>query len=227
MGNKSLDPDLTVIMSNSRNYDELLHVWWGWRNESGRKIRQMYKKYMGLKNKGAKENGYMDAGEAWRLQYEVDDFATIVEKLWIEVRPLYLEIHAYVRHKLTKAYVGMVSEDDYIEAHLLGNMWAQSWSNIYDLVKPYKNKSSLDVTSNLKKDPRYNSPVKLTKLAESFFLSLGLKGLPQSFYEKSLLQKPNDREVDCHASAWDFNLYKDVRFVYIQSLCVCLKADFI
>ena len=205
-------------MAHSRNYDELLRAWWGWRNESGQKIRQMYKKYVELKNKGAKENGYMDSGDAWRLQYEVDDFAAIVEKLWEELRPLYLEMHAYVRHRLTKAYLGKVSEDDYIEAHLLGNMWAQSWDNIYDLVEPYKNKSSLDVTSNLKKDARYNTPLNLTKLAESFFLSLGLKGLPPSFYEKSLLQKPNDRDVDCHASAWDFNLYKDVRFAYFQFL---------
>ncbi|XP_028414006.1 angiotensin-converting enzyme-like [Dendronephthya gigantea] len=205
-------PHLVRLMANSRDYDELLHSWWGWRNESGRKMRQIYKEYIGLTNKGAKENGYTDRGEAWRLAYEVDNFATLVEQLWKELKPFYIEIHAYVRYKLAKAYPGKVSEKDYIEAHLLGNMWAQNWVNIFDIVMPYENKSNLDVTSNLKLDSRYNTPKNLTRLAESFFVSLGLKELPQSFYEKSMLQKPKDREVVCHASAWDFNLYKDVRF---------------
>ncbi|CAB4004626.1 angiotensin-converting enzyme-like [Paramuricea clavata] len=211
VGNDSLEPELINIMATSRDYDKLLHAWLGWRNVSGREMRQMYKEFINLKNIGAKENGYTDLGEAWRLKYEVDDFAAIVEKLWIELRPLYIELHAYVRHKLTKAYPGKVSEDDYIEAHLLGNMWAQSWVNIFSLVEPYKNKSNLDITSNLKQDKRYNTSLKVTKLAESFFLSLGLEKLPPSFYEKSMLQKPDDRDVVCHASAWDFFLYKDVR----------------
>jgi peptidyl-dipeptidase A len=211
VGNDSLSPQLVRIMATSRNYDELLNAWWGWRNESGRKMRDTYRRYVDLTNKGARENGYTDRGQAWRGKYEVDDLGAIVKKLWNDLRPLYLEMHAYVRHKLTKVYPGKVSENDYIEAHLLGNMWAQSWVNIFDLVEPYKNKSSLDVTTNLKNDPRYNTPLKLTKLAESFFLSLGMIRLPASFYEKSLLQKPTDREVICHPSASDFRLNKDVR----------------
>ena len=199
-------------MANSRDYKQLLYAWWGWRNETGPKIRKIFKEYTDLTNKGAKENGYTDYGQAWRLKYEVDDFAEVVEKLWKELRPLYMELHAYVRYMLTKAYPGKVSEEDYIEAHLLGNMWSQSWVNIFDLVEPYKNKSSLDVTSSLKNDSRYNTPLNMTKLAESFFVSLGLKELPESFYEKSMLEKPKDRDVVCHASAWDFFVYKDVRF---------------
>lgn len=225
MGNDSLEPELINIMATSRDYDKLLHAWLGWRNVSGREIRQMYKEFIDLKNIGAKENGYTDLGEAWRLMYEVDDFAAIVEKLWIELRPLYIELHAYVRHKLTKAYPGKVSEDDYIEAHLLGNMWAQNWVNIFSLVEPYKNKSNLDITSNLKQDKRYNTSLKLTKLAESFFVSLGLEKLPPSFYEKSMLQKPDDRDVVCHASAWDFFLYKDVRFACITRLLYLIKRE--
>ena len=211
LGNKSLSPELVNIMANSRDYNKLLNAWWGWRNVSGRKMRDIYRRFVDLTNKGAKENGYTDRGQAWREKYEVDNLEDVVEKLWNDLRPLYLEMHAYVRHKLTKAYPGKVSEDDYIEAHLLGNMWSQSWVNIFDLVEPYKNKSSLDVTSNLKMDSRYNTVENLTKLAESFFVSLGLKSLPPAFYKKSLLKKPKDRDVVCHASAWDFSLYKDVR----------------
>ncbi|XP_028414004.1 angiotensin-converting enzyme-like [Dendronephthya gigantea] len=211
VGNNSLSPQLVNIMAKSRDYDELLQAWWGWRNESGRKMRDVYRRFVELKNKGARENGYTDRGQAWRGRYEVDDLGNIVEKLWNDLRPLYLEMHAYVRYKLTKTYRGKVLENDYIPAHLLGNMWAQSWVNIYDLVEPYKNKPSLDVTSNLKKDSRYNTPEKLTKLAESFFESIGLKKLPANFYKNSLLQKPKDRDVVCHASAWDFLLYQDVR----------------
>jgi peptidyl-dipeptidase A len=183
--NDSLSPELVGIMAKSRDYNKLLNTWRRWRDESGRKMRDIYRRFVDLKNKGARENGYTDRGQAWRGRYEVDD---------------------------------QVFEDDYIEAHLLGNMWAQNWVNIFDLLEPYKNKSSLDVTSNLKNDQRYNTPVKLTKLAESFFLSLGLIRLPASFYENSLLQKPKDREVVCHASAWDFRLYKDVRQVLYDSV---------
>ena len=211
VGDNSLSPELINIMANSRNYSELLHTWWGWRNETGRKMREMYKEFVVLSNKGAKENDYEDLGEAWRLAYEVDNLDDIVEKLWVELRPFYLELHAYVRYRLTKVYPDKVSETDYIEAHLLGNMWAQYWTEILDLVEPYQNKSSLDITSNLKQDTRYNTPLKMAKLAESFFLSLGLKKLPLSFYNKSLLEKPKDRDVVCSASAWDFFLNKDVR----------------
>jgi peptidyl-dipeptidase A len=211
VGTASLSPELVDIMAKSRDYNKLLDAWWGWRNESGRKMRDLYRRYVDLTNKGARENGYTDRGQAWRGRYEVDDLGAIVEKLWNDLRPLYLEMHAYVRHKLTKVYPGKVVEDGYIDAHLLGNMWAQTWVNIFDLVEPYKNKSSLDVTSNMRNDPRYNTAEKLTKLAEDFFLSLGLKRLPAAFYNKSLLEKPKDREVVCHASAWDFRLYKDVR----------------
>ncbi|CAB4030936.1 Angiotensin-converting enzyme, partial [Paramuricea clavata] len=196
VGNDSLSPELVGIMAKSRDYNKLLNTWRRWRDESGRKMRDIYRRFVDLKNKGASENGYTDRGQAWRGRYEVDDLGAIVEKMWNDVRPLYLELHAYVRYKLTKVYSGKVFEDDYIEAHLLGNMWAQNWVNIFDLLEPYKNKSSLDVTSNLKNDQRYNTPLKLTKLAESFFLSLGLIRLPASFYEKSLLQKPKDREVN-------------------------------
>lgn len=203
-----LDPDLYDILANSRDYDRLLFAWGGWRDAVGPKIRGLYKKFVELKNKGAEENGWEDIGAYWRSWYEVDDLESMVEGFWTELKPLYQELHAYVRYKLSQNYAQMTSTGP-IPAHLLGNMWAQSWVNIYDLVEPYKNKASLDVTASMVKQ-NYTA-LKMVRLAESFFTSIGLEKLPAPFYTKSMFTKPKDRDVICHASAWDFSINHDVR----------------
>ena len=203
-----LDPDLYAILSKSRDYERLLFAWKGWRDAVGPKIRPLYKEFVTLKNKGATENGWKDIGEYWRSWYEVEDLPAMVEGFWNKLKPLYQELHAYVRYKLSKKYKEMSPEGP-IPAHLLGNMWAQSWVNIYDLVEPYKNQSSLDVSANMVK--QNYTPLKMVQLAESFFTSIGLEALPPSFYQKSMISKPMDRKVICHASAWDFGINKDVR----------------
>ena len=204
-----LDPDLYDILANSRDYDRLLFAWEGWRDAVGPKIRGLYKKFVELKNKGAEENGWEDIGAYWRSWYEVDDLESMVEGFWTELKPLYQELHAYVRYKLSQNYAQMTSTGP-IPAHLLGNMWAQSWVNIYDLVEPYKNKASLDVTASMVKQ-NYTA-LKMVRLAESFFTSIGLEKLPAPFYTKSMFTKPKDRDVICHASAWDFTVNHDVRY---------------
>lgn len=205
-----LDPELTNIMRTSRDYDRLLFAWKGWRDAVGPKLRPIYKKFVDLSNKGAKDNGWDDKGVYWRSWYEVDDLESDVEGLYNDLKPLYEELHAYVRFKLRQKYPGKFGEKDPIPAHLFGNMWSQSWINIYDLIEPYKGQPSLDVTPNMVKQ-KY-TPLKMVQLAESFFTSIGLKKLPQSFYDKSLIEKPSDgRNVICHASAWDFGINKDVR----------------
>lgn len=204
----SLNPDLYKILSTERNYDRLLFAWKGWRDAVGPKLRNKYTEFVRLKNQGATENGWKDIGQYWRSWYEVEDLEGMVEEFWNKLRPLYQELHAYVRYKLSKKYPQM-STDGPIPAHLLGNMWAQSWVNIYDLVEPYKGKPSLDVTANMKKQ-NYNAD-KMFRLAESFFTSIGLEPLPSSFYNNSMITKPEGREVICHASAWDFGINKDVR----------------
>ena len=203
-----LDPDLYKILTTSRDYDRLLFVWKGWRDAVGAKLRPLYKQFVKLKNQGAKENGWKNIGEYWRSWYEVDDLEGMVEGFWNELKPLYQELHAYVRYKLSQKYSQM-SKTGPIPAHLLGNMWAQSWVNIYDLVEPYKNKPSLDVTANMVKQG-YTAE-RMVRLAESFFTSIGLKSLPASFYANSMITKPSDRDVICHASAWDFGINRDVR----------------
>jgi len=205
-----LDPELTDIMRTSRDYDRLLFAWKGWRDAVGPKLRPIYQKFVDLSNKGAKDNGWDDTGAYWRSWYEVDDLEKDVENLYNDFRPLYEELHAYVRFKLRQKYPGKLGENAPIPAHLFGNMWAQSWINIYDLVEPYKGQPSLDVTPNMVKQ-NYTA-LRMVKLAESFFTSIGLKKLPQSFYDKSLIEKPTDgRKAICHASAWDFAINKDVR----------------
>ena len=141
-----------------------------------------------------------------------NDFQKAIMKLWNEVKPLYQELHAYVRYKLREKYPE-VPENGTIQAHLLGNMWAQDWSLIEDLVKPYPKVPSLDVTPNLRK--QQYTPIKMFKLAQSFFVSIGLDPMPQTFWNKSAIEKPKDRKMVCHPSAWDFNK-GDVRYVKVK-----------
>ena len=207
--NLSLSPDLVKIMADSNSdYERMLFAWDGWRRVTGPKLRSYYTQFVKLSNEGARENDWKDTGEYWRSWYEVDNLRDIVEELWNSLRDLYQELHAYVRHKLSKKYP-QVMKGEPIPAHVLGNMWAQSWINIYEHVRPYKTNASLDVTANMV-NQNYTR-LRMVKLAESFFTSIGLKKLPESFYEKSLIKKPDDRDVVCHASAWDFRINKDVR----------------
>ena len=203
----ALDPDLYRILRSSRDYERLKFVWKGWRDSTGPKMRPLYKEFVGLSNKGAEENNWEDLGAWWRSWYEVDDLQEIVEGLYQSLKPLYQELHAYVRFKLRDTYP-QISKDGPIPAHLFGNMWAQSWQGIYDLVEPYKNKSSLDVTKTMV--AKKMTAEDMVRLAESFFTSIGLEPLPKQFYTKSLIEKPDDgRDVVCHASAWDFKISKD------------------
>ncbi|XP_068685957.1 angiotensin-converting enzyme-like [Montipora foliosa] len=197
-----LDPDLYELMGKSREYNELLWAWKGWRDAVGPPIRPLYEKLVVLLNDGARRHGWGDYGNFQRSEYEMgNDFQSVIKKLWNDIKPLYQELHAYVRHKLRKKYP-QVPENGTIQAHLLGNMWAQDWSSISDLVKPYPKVPSLDVTPNLIK--QQYTPTKMFKLAQSFFVSLGLDPMPNSFWNRSVFNKPKNRKVVCHPSAWDF-----------------------
>src|SRR5262249_50562388 len=158
-----------------------------------------------------KEIDFPDTGAMWRSGYDMtpDEFEKETNRLWQQVQPLYQDLHCYVRARLHKVYGDKVPLTGPIPAHLLGNMWAQEWETIYPLVQPYAGKASLDVTGALEKQGW--DAVRMTKTAEAFFTSLGLPSLPQTFWERSMLTKPRDREVVCHASAWDVAYNGDVR----------------
>ncbi|KNC99914.1 uncharacterized protein SPPG_05286 [Spizellomyces punctatus DAOM BR117] len=201
-----LDPNLTDTLATSRDYDVLLSTYIGWRNVTGPFIKPLYEKFVTLSNQGAHDNGYDDAGALWRAGYDMssEDFTELIEKVWNQVLPLYEQLHCYVRAKLAEKYGKdrVELEDGFMPAHLLGNMWSQDWSHIYDLLIPYTDVLPIDVTPELVKQG-YDA-YSMHRLSESFYKSLGYDPLPQTFWTKSMLTRPADREVVCHASAWDF-----------------------
>ncbi|WP_224246076.1 M2 family metallopeptidase [Hyalangium gracile] len=203
--------ELEDVMSTSRNYDELLDAWSGWHSISP-PMRPLYERFVALGNEGAKEIGFANSGDLWKSAYDMppDAFEKEVQRLWGQVKPLYDDLHCYVRGRLSKKYgADKVPAGKPIPAHLLGNMWAQEWNNIYPLVEPYPGQASLDVTASIKKQAY--DPIKLVKTGEGFFTSLGLKPLPESFWKNSMFTKPRDRDVVCHASAWDVTFNNDLR----------------
>ena len=202
---------LSEVMAYSRDYDELLDAWRGWRTISP-PIRADYQRFVELGNEGARSLGFNDMGELWRSGYDmpVADFSDEVERLWSQVAPLYEELHCYTADKLRQAYGEQrVPAGEPIPAHLLGNMWSQTWGEIYDLAEPYAGIAELNVTGAMQ-EQEYSAAY-MTELAEDFFVSLGMPKLPDSFWKRSLLVKPRDREVVCHASAWHMDAKDDVR----------------
>jgi len=203
--------DMTSTMATSRDYDELLEMWQGWR-EISPSMKPLYTRQAELANEGANGLGYKDLGAMWRSNYDMpaDDFATELDRLWGQVKPLYDDLHCYVRSELGKKYgEDKVPQDKPIPAHLLGNMWAQSWGNIYDVVAPENADPGYDVTKQLAAHD-YDE-IKMVKGAEKFFTSLGFDALPETFWTRSLFTKPADRDVVCHASAWDLDDKDDLR----------------
>jgi peptidyl-dipeptidase A len=208
---KCLDiEELAVLFQKSRSEAELRDAWLGW-HRTARASRPLYSRFVDLANQGAREIGFADSGQMWRSSYDMApaDFEKETERLWQQVRPLYESVHCYVRSQLGKTYAGKVPAGGLIPAHLLGNMWAQEWANIYPLVEPYKGQSSLDVSSALTRQ-KWDA-IKMVKTGEKFFTSMGLDPLPKTFWERSMLVKPRDREVVCHASAWDVLMNDDLR----------------
>ncbi len=208
---KCLDiSDITRIMATSTKPAELLDAWRGWHSISP-PMRKDFTRFVELSNKGARELGFKDTGAMWRSKYDMspDDFAKELDRLWDQVRPLYLSLHAYVRWKLHEKYGDAVPANGPIPAHLLGNIWAQDWTNIYKLVAPANADPGYDLTKILK--TRNMQSRDMVKSAESFFTSLGFAPLPATFWERSLFVKPKDRDVVCHASAWDVDYANDLR----------------
>jgi peptidyl-dipeptidase A len=214
-------PDLEQIMGSSRDPEELKKAWVGW-HQIAVPIRKDYMRFVELSNQGAKEMGFDNTGAMWRSKYDMgpDEFAAEMERLWQQVKPLYDSLYTYTRHKLSEKYgKDVVSEDKPIPAHLLGNMWAQTWGNVYPLLAPANADRGYDLTQILKS--KNTDAKQMVRYGEGFFTSLGFDPLPPTFWDRSLFLKPADREVVCHASAWDIDFEKDVRL----KMCVQINEE--
>jgi peptidyl-dipeptidase A len=212
--------EITQILAENRDPKRLQQVWEGWHSISP-PMRKPYERFVELSNKGAQVVGFKDTGAMWRNKYDMppDEFAKELDRLWEQLRPLYLSLHTYVRSKLHEKYGAAVPENGPIPAHLLGNIWQQDWSNVYDLVAPAGVKPAFSLTGNLK--ARKIEPIEMVRIGERFFSSLGFEPLPKTFWERSLFVKPRDREVVCHASAWNVNSVDDLRI----KMCIDQTAE--
>ncbi len=215
--------DIEEKMGTVRDPAQLKEMWVSWHDNVGTPMKGDYAQVVELMNKGARELGFADTGALWRSNYDMDPdaFKALTEKLWQDVKPLYEQLHCYTRGKLNEKYGDAVQPDSGpIRADLLGNMWAQQWANIYDIVAPEgAGDLGYDLT-DLLVQADYDA-IKMVKTGENFFSSLGFDPLPGTFWQRSLFVKPRDREVVCHASAWDIDNKDDLRI----KMCTKVNAD--
>lgn len=232
--------ELEDVLRSSRDYDKQLDAWQGW-HTIAQPMRKDYTRFAELVNEGAKEMGFADTGEMWRSGYDMTpvEIAAETDRLWGQVKPLYEQLHCYTRTKLQAQYgddKGQVN--GLLPAHLMGNMWQQDWGNLWDMLEPYQDAGSLDITGALEKEyqadyarelakagatpstdqqfaaeraAQLDVAKQMTERAQDFYTSLGMPKLPESYWAKTQFIKPLDRDVVCHASAWDMNLAGDVR----------------
>jgi peptidyl-dipeptidase A len=219
--------DITAIekiMGDSRDPNELKDLWLGW-HKVGAPMRQRYARFVQLSNQGAQELGFKDTGALWRAGYDMppDQFSAEVERLWQQVRPLYLSLHTYVRARLVKKYgPQIVPPDGPIPAHLLGDPWAQEWGNVFPILGLSENSGGYDLTQLLQ--AQHLDAKGMVRYGENFYKSLGFAPLPETFWARSLLTKPRDRDVVCHASAWDIDNFDDLRV----KMCIQIRdVDFV
>jgi len=219
----SLDPDLTDVFRNSRDHEELKYYWAGWRSQTGNVMKETFFQYFKLSDLAAKSIGYENRQDEWLDAYEVDDFPSLVKNAWtkkyaiggeqISLENFYKQLHAFVRAKLIKVYNPQganIQPDGPIPAHLLGNMWAQQWANLEDLLLPFPEAEPMNITQSLI-EQNFDAR-RIFDMSESFFVTLGFEEMTPLFWNLSMLVKPDDgREVVCHASAWDFLVKDDYR----------------
>ncbi|MDP5104025.1 MAG: M2 family metallopeptidase [Erythrobacter sp.] len=216
--------DIEAEMGNpARTPDELQEMWASWHDNVGAPMKDDYARMVGIANEGAKELGFDNVGAMWRSGYDMppEDFTAMTERLWEETKPLYIALHTYVRAKLNDKYGDAVQpRTGAIRADLLGNMWAQEWGNIYPLVAPA---GSGDVGYDIGEllEAQGKGPLDMVRYGEGFYSSLGFKPLPETFWQRSQFTKPADREVVCHASAWDIDNKDDIRI----KMCIKVNGD--
>jgi peptidyl-dipeptidase A len=212
--------DVEERLRVSRDPAELRALWEGW-HAVARPMAADYTRLVGLANEGARQLGHGDAGVLWRSWYDMppDDFARVVDRLWRQVAPLYRALHCYARARLNDKYGALQPRTGPLRADLLGNMWGQDWAGIYDLLAPRDASLGYDLTQALLAQ-KYDA-LRLVRTAEKFYTSIGFAELPATFWERSMFVRPRDREVECHASAWNIDDRDDLRI----KMCFRVNAD--
>jgi peptidyl-dipeptidase A len=222
-GKEITGDDAEALMGTLRSPAELAEIWQSWHENVGRPMRGDYARMVQIANAGAKDLGYADTGAMWRSQYDMtpEEFSAMYDRLWAETKPLYDQLHCYTRTKLNQKYGDKIQPaTGPIRADLLGNMWAQEWGNIYDIVAP---KGAGDIGYDIGEllEAKKKDPVAMFKIGEGFYSSLGFAPLPGTFWQRSQITRPRDREVVCHASAWDVDNKDDLRI----KMCTKVNAD--
>ena len=215
--------EIEARMGTVRDPADLREMWTSWNNNVGAPMRDQYVRLTEISNAGARELGFADTGAMWRSKYDMtpEEFAALTERLWNEVRPLYEEIHCFARAGLNRQYGDEVQPaTGPIRADLLGNLWAQEWGNIYDVVAPRDSGAAPYDLTQLLEQAEY-TPERIVRQGESFFSSLGFAPLPETFWQRSMITQPQDREVICHASAWNIDNVDDLRI----KMCTRVNAD--
>lgn len=233
--------ELEAVLRTSRDYDAQLDAWNGWHSVAApmRKDYTRFVELLdeGARDMGFADAG--EAWRAG-YDMPPAQLAADTERLWGEVKPLYTQLQCYARARLQARYGAErgALPGGLLPAHLMGNMWQQDWSNLRDLLEPYPDAGDLDVTAALQarfredrdaaladagehptpeaaaealRTARLDSALRMAKRAESFYVSLGMPALPDSYWQRSQFIKPRDRDVVCHASAWDMDMQGDVR----------------
>ncbi len=225
MGGETLTGnEIEARMGTVRDPAQLREMWTSWNDNVGSPMRGQYARMTEIANQGARALGFADTGAMWRSNYDMspDEFAALTERLWTEVRPLYEQIHCFARSGLNRAYGDEVQPaTGPIRADLLGNLWAQEWGNIYDVVAPQGADGEAPYDLTLLLEQANYTPERIVRQGESFFSSLGFAPLPDTFWERSMITQPRDREVICHASAWDVDNVDDLRI----KMCTRVNAD--
>ena len=222
-GKEITGDDAEALMGTLRDPKQTAEIWQSWHETTGRPMRQDYARLVEIANAGAKELGYADTGAMWRSQYDMspEEFVAMYDRLLGELDPLYKQLHCYTRTKLNQKYGNSIQPaTGPIRADLLGNMWAQEWGNIYDIVAP-KGAGDLGFDVGELLEAKKKDPVAMVKMGEGFYSSLGFAPLPASFWDRSQIVRPRDREVVCHASAWDLDNKDDLRI----KMCTKVNGD--
>jgi peptidyl-dipeptidase A len=192
--------EIDNLLNSSTDLAERQAVWEA-SKESGQALKAGLVKLRDLRNGVAKELDYPDYFALQVAGYGMTtaEMIKLQDDFMRELRPLYLQLHTWVKYKLAEKYKQPVPKR--IPAHWINNRWSQEWGGLSE---------GADLTEFFKS----RTPEWVAKSSEQFYVGLGFPALPKSFWEKSdLYPVPagDKRKKNTHASAWHVDLESDLR----------------